>query len=203
MMEEMPPGEGQGHGAPSTSTRRLPIRASDRIQRWGRVLLVVVFLLAAPLASASTGRAVHDAETRRAATLSDARKVEARLISDADGPAAAAMGQTTVRAPVRWTQPDGTARTAVVSVWAGSPAGTTVPIWTTAQGVATSRGPAAPGEVVASAWMTAAGTFTAATGLFIAVWKFFTKLVDRVRYVGWEKEWDEVEAELSEQFRNR
>ncbi|MCX5338763.1 Rv1733c family protein [Streptomyces atratus] len=202
MMEEMPPGPGQGHGAP-TSTRRLPIRASDRIQRWGRVLLVVFFLLAAPLASASTGRAVHEAETRRAATLSDARKAEARLISDADGPAAAAIGQTTVRAPVRWTQPDGTARTAVVSVWAGSPAGTTVPIWTTAQGAATSRGPATPGEVVASAWMTAAGTFTAATGLFIAVWKFFTKLVDRIRYVGWEKEWDEVEAELSEQFRNR
>ncbi|WP_405682456.1 hypothetical protein [Streptomyces sp. NBC_00057] len=51
--------------------------------------------------------------------------------------------------------------------------------------------------------MTAAGTFTAATGLFIAVWKFFTKLVDSIRCVGWEKEWDEVEAELSEQFRNR
>ncbi|WP_455678724.1 Rv1733c family protein [Streptomyces atratus] len=199
----MPPGEGQGNDAPSTSTRRLPIRASDRIQRWGRVLLVVVFLLAAPLASAATGRAAHDAETRRAATLSDARKVEARLISDADGPVAAAIGRTTVRAPVRWKQPDGTARTAVVSVWAGSPAGTTVPIWTTAQGVATSRGPATPGEAVASAWMTAAGTFAAATGLFVAVWKFFTKLVDHIRYMGWEKEWDEVEAELSERFRNR
>lgn len=201
MTEEVPPGAGQGHSAPST--RGLPIRASDRIQRWGRVLLVVIFLLAAPLASAATGRAVHDAETRHAATLSDTRKVEARLISDAGGPAAVVGAQTTVRAPVRWTQPDGTVRTAVVSVWAGSPAGTTVPIWTTAQGVATSSGPATPGEVVASAWLTATGTFVVAAGLFIAVWKVFTKLVDSIRCMGWEKEWDEVEAELSEQFRNR
>ncbi|MEU6017378.1 hypothetical protein ABZ826_26010 [Streptomyces sp. NPDC047515] len=131
------------------------------------------------------------------------RKVEARLISDAGAPAAAVVAQTTVRAPVRWTQPDGTERTAVVSVWAGSPAGTAVPIWITAQGVATSRAPTTPGAADASAWMTATGTFVVATGLFIAAWKSFTKLVDILRYRGWEKEWDEVEAGLSEQFRNR
>ncbi|MEV0494407.1 hypothetical protein AB0I23_32660 [Streptomyces atratus] len=42
-----------------------------------------------------------------------------------------------------------------------------------------------------------------ATGLFVAVWKGFAKLVDSLRYMGWEKEWDEVEAELSQQFRDR
>lgn len=108
-----------------------------------------------------------------------------------------------MRASVRWTQPDGHVRTAVVSVWAGSRAGTAVPIWTTAQGAATSRAPATPGEAVASAWMTATVTFALATGLLAAVWKAFTKLVDTIRCRGWEKEWDKVEAELSEQFRNR
>ncbi|MET9657427.1 hypothetical protein [Streptomyces sp. NPDC006510] len=163
----------------------------------------MAFLLAAPFASAATGRAVHDAETRRAATLSDTTRAEARLVSDAGGPAVDARAQSMVRVPVRWTQPDGHVRTAVVSVRAGSPAGTTVPIWITAQGAATSRGPATPGETVASAWMTATVTFALATGLFTAVWKVFTKLVDTIRCRGWEKEWDEVEAELSEQFRNR
>ncbi|MFH8473408.1 hypothetical protein [Streptomyces sp. NPDC018000] len=201
MAEETRPGEGQGHGVPST--RRLPIRTSDRIQRWGRVVLAVVFLLAAPLASATAGRAVHDAETHRLHTLPHVRKVEARLISGTGVPAAAAVGQTTVRAPVRWTQPDGTERTAVVSVRAGSPAGASVPIWTTAQGVITSSAPPTPGQAVASAWLTAAGTFAVVTGLFVAVWKAFTKLVDRLRYMGWEKEWDEVEGELSQQFRDR
>lgn len=201
MAGETHPGEGQGDDAPSV--RGLPIRVSDRIQRWGRVLLVVVFLMTAPLVSAATGRAVHDAETHRVNTLPHMRKVEARLISDAGAPAAAVMAQTTVRAPVRWTQPDGTERTAVVSVWAGSSAGTTVPIWTTAQGVVTTRAPTTRGEAVASAWLTAAGTFAVATGLFVAVWKGFGKLVDSLRYVGWEKEWNEVEAELSQQFRDR
>ncbi|RPK59535.1 Rv1733c family protein [Streptomyces sp. NBC_01243] len=201
MTEEVSPGAGRGPGG--SSTHRLPVRVSDRIQRWGRVLLVVVFLLAAPLASAATGRAVHDAEIRRAAALSDTTRVEARLVSDSGGPAVDARAQSLVRAPVRWTQPDGHVRTAVVSVWAGSPAGSMVPIWTTPQGAATSRGPATPGEAVASAWMTATVTFALATGLFTAVWQVFTKLVDTIRYRGWEKEWDKVEAELSEQFRNR
>jgi hypothetical protein len=167
------------------------------------VVLVVVFLLAAPLASGATGRAVHDGGIRRAAALSDTTRVEARLVSDAGDPAVDARAQSMVRAPVRWTQPDGSVRTAVVRVWAGSPAGTTVPIWTTAQGAATSRGPVTPGEVVASAWMAATATFAVVTGLFAVVWKVFTKLVDGIRCRGWEKEWDEVEAELSERFRNR
>ncbi|MFF1650439.1 hypothetical protein [Streptomyces sp. NPDC058240] len=201
MTEEEPPGAGRGLGG--AGTRGLPVRASDRIQRWGRVLLVVVFLLAAPSASVATGRAVHNAETRRAAALSDTTRVEARLVSDAGGPVVDARAQSLVRASVRWTQPDGHVRTAVVSVWAGSPAGTAVPIWTTAQGVATSRGPATPGEAVASAWMTATVTLALATGLFAAVWKAFTTLVDNIRCRGWEKEWDKVEAELSERFRNR
>ncbi|WP_405753379.1 hypothetical protein OHA19_05170 [Streptomyces sp. NBC_00012] len=201
MTEEAPPGAGRGPGG--SRTRGLPVRASDRIQRWGRVILVVVFLLTAPLASAAKGRAVHDAEIRRAAALSDTTRVEARLVSDAGGPAVDARALSMVRAPVRWTQPDGHVRTAVVRVWAGSRAGTTVPVWTTAQGAATSTGPATPGEAVASAWMTATVILAVAAGLFTAVWKIFTKLVDSIRCRGWEKEWDEVEAELSEQFRDR
>ncbi|MER6103344.1 hypothetical protein ABT115_13715 [Streptomyces sp. NPDC001832] len=200
MTEEVSSGEGHERGAPTT--RRLPIRASDHIERWGRVLLVVVFLLAAPLASAATGRAVLEAATQSPTTIPELRKVDARLISDAGSRATAARTQTTVRAPVRWTQPDGTERTAVVSVWAGSPAGTTVPVWTTAQGVVTSSPPATHGEVVASAWLTATGTFVVAAGIFVVVWKLFTKLVDSRRCAGWEKEWDEVEAELSRRFRN-
>lgn len=201
MTEEASSGAGRGPGG--ISTRGLPVRASDRIQRWGRAILVLLFLLAAPLASATTGRGVHDAETRRAATLSATTKVEARLVSDAGGSTVDARAQSMVRAPVRWTQHDGHVRTAMVSVWAGSPAGITVPVWITAQGAVTSRGPATPGETVASAWMAAAVTFVVATALFTGVWKVFTKLVDSIRCKGWEKEWDEVEAELSEQFRNR
>ncbi|MFB7209115.1 hypothetical protein [Streptomyces sp. NPDC056255] len=203
MTERVPLGTGAGRGPGRPGTPGLPVRASDRIQRWGRVILVLAFLLAAPLASAATGHAVHDAETRRAAALSDTTRVEARLVSDAGGPAVDARARSLVRAPVRWTQPDGRGRTAVVSVWAGSPAGTEVPIWTTAQGEATSRGPATPAQAVASAWMTAAVTFALATGVFIAMWTLFTKLVDAIRCRGWEKEWDKVEAELSEQFRER
>ncbi|MCX4784745.1 MULTISPECIES: hypothetical protein [unclassified Streptomyces] len=62
---------------------------------------------------------------------------------------------------------------------------------------------AMPGEAVASVWMTATGTFVVAVGLFIVRWKVFTKLVDSIRCMEWEKEWDGVEAELPEQFRNR
>ncbi|MFJ9909026.1 hypothetical protein ACIRVK_40390 [Streptomyces sp. NPDC101152] len=115
--------------------RRNPLkRRADAVEAWvvlGAWLVTVVVGVLAGLA------ATQSVEHGLARERLEWRQVEARLTAKAPGKAAtdsdASSGEQ-VWGEVRWTAPDGSAHTGQVRVDPGSPAGSTVPIWSDRQG---------------------------------------------------------------------
>jgi hypothetical protein len=95
------------------------------------VLLVVVYLLAAPLAGWCAGNAAYHASTRtERAERADRTLTHAVLLVDASPVAVGFAVVPKVPVPARWTAPDGSERTGAIVVSMSAPAGTAVPIWT-------------------------------------------------------------------------
>ncbi|MDT0309778.1 hypothetical protein RM780_22880 [Streptomyces sp. DSM 44917] len=112
--------------------RRNPLRRrSDRAEAWLGVATVVVLAVGAPAAGAATGAGVSSALLRSAEGVSPATAVleESLPVPDGGGP-----GGARYLAEVRWTGPDGEARSGEAWVGAGAEPGGSVPVWVDADG---------------------------------------------------------------------
>ncbi len=121
----------------------------------------------------------------------DRHAVTAVLLSDAPPSASAGSDGYRSSAKVRWTAPDGTARSARTVVPAGLPAGTTVTVWQDGRGALTTE-PLGPGEAHAQALLYGGAAATAYAGLVYGTAALARWRLDERRYRQWGVEWDAI-----------
>ncbi|RSM69571.1 hypothetical protein DMB66_11305 [Actinoplanes sp. ATCC 53533] len=172
--------------------RRAPLRrGSDKIQAWLTLVVIMAVLPAAPWVAWWTASTTYGAEVRASEwEVAHRRAVAAVLVRDAaaDPPAGEALpGPEHVPAPVRWTDSDGTVRSAAVPVAVGTRAGSPVTVWVDEHGALTSpprrRNPTLDASVAATFAVTAVIAFLVGVRR-VVVWR-----LDRRRMRSWETEW--------------
>lgn len=154
--------------------------------------IVVLFLVAAPVACVVTGRMADAAGLREQRAEQTWRPVPAVLEqSAAQGLAGqdAAWGAAWVNA--RWRAPSGQARSGVIAVDLTAKAHQKVTIWVTGSGQVT-HPPLSHGEIldgIANAAMATAAGVAALFGLIAAL---IRAAVNRRRMAAWARDWDVV-----------
>ncbi|MFF1273240.1 hypothetical protein ACFVZC_07500 [Streptomyces marokkonensis] len=173
--------------------RRNPLRRrSDLVEAWLTLATLVLALLVGAFAGlAAAGVVDRSLEDRRERT----RPVTAVLVEDARDalPAPVAEdGDGGVWAKVRWTAPDGTARTGRAEVEPGSRAGTEATVWNDTAGRLVSAPP--EGAEAGFQIVMAGVTVAVATGglVLLGGWLVRSRLQWR-RLAEWEAEWRRVE----------
>jgi hypothetical protein len=180
-------------------------RGCDRVQMVARLLVVLAFLGAPPLAVfAATGTARH-LEHLAAAEAADRHRVRAVVVADtrpldrvADTPGDSA-GPIRVQAQGRWVSPTGRVCTRTVLVPAGTPAGTVVSVWANPQCTLT-RPPLDPVDIPGTA---TAMALVPLLGVPVAAWACYAVLcaaLDARRDRRWTEGWTAVEPDWGAQL---
>lgn len=166
-------------------------RREDVVEAWLVLAVWIVVVVGGAVAGVVTARAAGDVF---AAQRAHRHPVRAVLLADAPyGATAAWPAGGLVRAPVRWTAPDGTPRTGDTLVDSGLKAGAGVVVWEDDQGGLAPSRPANPteGAIEAALFGTAAALAVAApvygAGALGRAW------LDRRRMARWDREWNLVE----------
>jgi hypothetical protein len=193
-------------GAIRRSLRRFTLgrgplkRRSDRLQVLGRVLVVLAFLVAPPIAVAMTNATTGHLQRIAAEEATQRSQVRAVLLEDARRPDRSqsdygdygSSPDRPVQAPVVWTAPDGTSREGTVPVPPRTPAGASVPVWVDRDGDLT-RAPLDPAGIAGTA---AAYGLLPLIGVPLAAWTLYAVLccaLDAQRERRWGQDWAEVE----------
>ncbi|MGW3498525.1 Rv1733c family protein [Streptomyces sp. NPDC001020] len=169
--------------------RRNPLRRrSDRVEAWILLGSWLLALLAGVLAGRMTAASVdHALAARRAET----HTVSAVLTKDADRQVESDYSDGGVWAKVRWSNPDGTTRTALTRVEPGLKAGAPVTVWTDRAGALVPR-PATEGQTrVEASLVGGLGGLSAAGGVLFCG-RLVRARLDRQRMQAWDQEWEQV-----------
>ncbi len=172
-------------------------RGSDRAEAWLRIGLVLVFLVASPLAAMGLGKLTSDASTNAArAQAASERQVTAVLLDKvaraADDPLYGSTGFVWARA--RWTAPDGQQRTGEVPAPVGSKAGRAVSVWVNFTGQLVY--PPIGENQIASRVIAVIALTPAALGVVLLILLWLSRsMLDRRRLKDWAAEWSAVEPQ--------
>ncbi len=178
-------------------------RSSDRAEAWLRIGLVVVFLIASPLAAIGLGKLTSAASATAARSqAASERQVNAVLLDKvaraADDPLYGAAGFVWARAG--WTAPDGVRRTGEVPAPVGSRAGRTVAIWVDTAGQLVY--PPIGESQIASRVIAVVALTPAALGVLLMMVSWLARSVlDRRRLKDWAAEWSAVEPQWTKRTR--
>ncbi len=171
-------------------------RPCDRLEARVGALLVLAFLLTAPLAACLAGGAAYRASAQtEQVERSERAATRAVLLANA-GPVAvgfAVVPQVPVLA--RWTAPDGSPRTGPIVVTMSAPAGTEVPIWTDRAGNVVDP-PREHEQTVLRASVAAMVAGFVVAMLLGGARAGVRRAVDRRRMAGWDAEWSELASRL-------
>lgn len=169
-------------------------RGTDVVESWMILVTGVLIAVLAPAAGVTAAHAVDAASQQQSHQW---HSVSAVLTSDPPpriGVDTAGGGGGRVHATVRWTAPDGTARTGETAVSPGLRAGDRTTAWIDRHG-ALLRDPLTPGDSLAQS--IAVGTVTASTTglLLLGAERAGAGLLNHRRYARWEKEWAEADTQ--------
>jgi hypothetical protein len=167
---------------------RNPLRRNiDRLETCLLAGLFAGVAAAAPFAvHAASQAAYRSALEARQAELGTRFEVRAVLTGSA-GPTSGYLAAD-VPALGQWTSVSGVRRSGEIPVWPGSPAGTTVPVWTDASGYLASPPlglPEAAGDADAAAACAVAGLVVSCGAGAVAI----RRLLNRRRMAAWEADW--------------
>jgi hypothetical protein len=178
-------------------------RRTDKIATFLAALLLLVFLVGAPLlAIAAYGWAgrVGAAELRAERSWHTVPAVVLKSVPVQNSFASGLFSYSWV--PARWQAPNGQVRTGNIAVEAGIAAGRKVRIWVDGTGRPTDP-PLAPRAVHARATTVAlVATLVLVTVLSVLAWAG-RKLLDRRRLADWELAWAIVGPQWTKRFRSR
>ena len=170
-------------------------RGCDRTEAWVRLGLVLVFLIASPLAAMGLGHLTNDASLRAArAQAATEHQVPAILLHkvsrNSNDPLYAASQLAWARA--RWTAPDGRQRVDEVPAPVGSRAGYQELIWVDDAGQL-AYPPIGEGQIASRVIAVVALTPAILAVLLLGVGWVIRRLLDRRRMTSWASEWSAVE----------
>jgi hypothetical protein len=170
-------------------------RGCDRAEAWLRLGLVLVFLIASPLAAFGLGHLTNDASIRAArAEAANEHQVAAvllhRVSHNSDDPLYSTSELAWAQA--RWTAPDGRRRVGEVPAAVGSRAGRKVPIWVNDVGQLVYP-PIGQGQIASRVIAVVALTPAILAIILLGVGWLIRRLLDRRRIAGWATEWSAVE----------
>lgn len=169
-------------------------RRSDVVEAWTTVAVVVLLLVAVPLAGAVAGRWAHsEVEAVAAAQRADRHSVRAEVIGkDSDTLPATQSRQHAYRTTVRWTDPAEGTRTATARVPGGTDRGDVVEVWFDSRG----RSVLPPTDGL-SVWQYSVTMGLCAAGGMVGLILLGRCLVRHVatrhRLAEWEEEWARTE----------
>lgn len=160
----------------------------DRFEGALRLVMLLGFLVAAPLVAPAAGHFAHVAGLRQVRQEAGWREVSAVLIDPA--PRYYGYGSMTTHwVAGRWRTPTGAIRTGMVSARTGSPAGTKVSIWVDQQGQLTGRHPTTVTMVRFRTVLAELGSVAGLAGVLIAFGFMVRLLLNRRRMTYWGIEW--------------
>jgi hypothetical protein len=162
-------------------------RASDRIEAWSRLALIIAFVPLAVLAALVAGRWVHDASARELRPGQQTREVTAVLVSAAPAGQSGAVWYWT---PARWTE-DGVTHRGNVPAVAGTSAGSTVPIWIDAAG-RVQQPPLTYAQVTSRMVVALVVSSLAVAIVLWLAWRLLRWRLDRRRLARWDEAWSQV-----------
>jgi hypothetical protein len=169
-------------------------RTADRIQAWTTLALLAMLVTAGPVLAVQVSRDVYrgGAAVERAQRL-ERFHTEAVLTQDAPLIFAsdAAMVVPKVLVQARWTGPDHSVHSSLISVDAGTRTGTPVTVWTGANGEPV-EAPLRHDQVTGRAVVAAAIVMFAAITLAGTARLVLGRLLDRHRLAAWQAEWSIV-----------
>jgi ABC-type Fe3+ transport system permease subunit len=166
-------------------------RPADRAETIVLVLLLVAFLVGAPLAALASGAWAHTMAQRAAlAQAATRRQVTAVVLAAPAAPAGPLLGSSDLVSVVRarWTAPDGTVVTSEMPVPIGTRAGATVPVWTTRDGQLTSP-PMGDSQVASLAHLGEIAGAAAVALLLALVGIVARRSLDKRRMAAWDADW--------------
>ena len=170
-------------------------RGCDRAEAWLRLGLVLVFLIASPLAAFGLGHLTNDASLRAArAEAANEHQVPAVLLHRVSHNSNDPLYSTSelAWAQARWTAPDGRRRVGEVPAAVGSRAGRRVPIWVNNAGQLVYP-PIGQGQIASRVIAVVALTPAILAVILLGVGWLIRRLLDRRRLAGWATEWSAVE----------
>ncbi|HET6693614.1 MAG TPA: hypothetical protein VFG97_04880 [Pedococcus sp.] len=174
-------------------------RGSDRIQVFGRVVVVLSFFLAPLLAVAVVDSTTTRLEAVAATEAAERTLTTAVLLEDAPRPPRSAgdFGDSslpTVTARAMWSGPGGTTREGLVRVEPRTPVGTAVPVWVDREGNL-AHAPLDRTDIAGTGAAMGAAVLVAVP---VAAWGLYVLLclvLDRARSRRWEHDWAAVAPE--------
>ncbi|MEV6195140.1 hypothetical protein AB0M19_22410 [Streptomyces sp. NPDC051920] len=167
--------------------RRNPLRRrSDVLEAWIVLAAWVFTVLGGAVAGLGTVGAVENSLARERA---ESHTVPARLIEDA--PEASGPAGRVVWTRVRWTAPDGSARSGQVRVSAGTSADTPVLVWTDPVGRLVDR-PTTVAVARLRAWLIGLFTGAGVAAVPFAAGRFLRGHLERRRVDRWDEEWARI-----------
>jgi hypothetical protein len=163
-------------------------RTSDRIETAVLALLVIAFLVGAPLAALAAGSWAHAlAHRAQLAQRASWTQVTAVTLTAAPSPQQDSSGLET-EVPARWAAPDGAVGRGDVPVPLGSKAGVRVRVWTTRDGQLTAP-PLLDSQVSGdTAFGAVCGCIVVAVTLSFT-WVLARRELDGRRMAAWDAEW--------------
>lgn len=162
-------------------------RSADRAETIVLALLLVTFLVGAPLAALAAGARAHAVAQRAELAQTASRRQVTALILTTSTALVGSWDQASI-ARARWTASDGTVVTSAIPVPFGTTAGATVPVWTTRNGQLTSH--PMNGSQVASVTDLGAITGVTAVALVLTLAGLLARWsLNKGRLAAWDADW--------------
>ena len=166
-------------------------RGTDRVEAVLRLVIILLMVVAVPVAAVAAGRwadhyALHRAQVQRAVN----HQVTAVLLSDAPaiGTPDPYTSLQTAWVPARWQPPGQPPRTGEVLAVAGARKGSTVRTWIDPSGAVTDP-PLDQRVIVGDVWLAVIATLVVSGLLLLAAGALAHRVLDRRRLRAWEEEW--------------
>lgn len=164
-------------------------RTSDRVETYLLAGLFVAAAAGAPFAAQAASQAAYSGALRaERVQLATRHQVRAVLTRTARSDTGAYTLSTEVPVPATWTSSAGVRRTGLILALAGTAKGSSVSIWTDAQGNITSP-PLQPAQVAGQGEVAALGTIAGIAVLYLGEAAIVRYVVNRRRMAAWDADW--------------
>src|SRR5262249_39613917 len=169
---------------------RNPLRRPiDRFECAARLLLILIFLVGAPLVAPAVNHVTWASGVQQVRRETSWSQVPAVLLRPAPGHFYGYGSVATFWVPGRWRAPSGAARTGLVPARAGDPAGTRLRVWVDSAGKVMGRSPLTIGSVGTKSVMLAIGSVAGLAATLLLICGLTRLLLNPRPMITWGLEW--------------